>query len=76
MTSRNMHECKECYSSQKRITPLLNPRECPEGHIKSFQVKYNGRNTSERTRARYVLQCHLYIIMRSIGSLRLRRFAG
>ena len=24
--------CKECYSDNNRITPLLNPRECLENH--------------------------------------------
>ncbi|HAQ41334.1 MAG TPA: hypothetical protein DCM73_11200 [Clostridiales bacterium] len=28
-----MSECKECYSSKKRITPLLKPRECLENHL-------------------------------------------
>ncbi|GKX28854.1 hypothetical protein SH1V18_13340 [Vallitalea longa] len=28
-----MSECKECYSSNNRITPLLKPRECLENHI-------------------------------------------
>lgn len=25
-------ECKECYSKNKRITPLLNPQDCLENH--------------------------------------------
>lgn len=28
-----MNECKECYSSKKRITPMLKPRECLENHL-------------------------------------------
>ncbi|WP_400208999.1 hypothetical protein [Candidatus Methanomassiliicoccus intestinalis] len=28
-----MNECKECYTSKKRITPLLKPRECLENHL-------------------------------------------
>lgn len=28
-----MNECKECYSSKNRITPLLKPRECLENHL-------------------------------------------
>lgn len=28
-----MCECKECYSTQKRITPLLKGRECLENHL-------------------------------------------
>lgn len=28
-----MSECKECYSNNKRITPLLKPRECLENHL-------------------------------------------
>lgn len=28
-----MNECKECYCSMKRVTPLLKPRECLENHL-------------------------------------------
>ena len=27
-----MNTCKECYSKESRITPLLNPKECLENH--------------------------------------------
>lgn len=28
-----MKECKECYSINKRATPVLNPRDCLENHL-------------------------------------------
>lgn len=28
-----MSECRECYSSNKRITPMIEPRECLENHL-------------------------------------------
>ncbi|SDL33136.1 hypothetical protein SAMN05216497_1202 [Clostridium cochlearium] len=29
--------CKECYSEENRITPLLNPQDCLENHTKYLQ---------------------------------------
>lgn len=37
-----MKECKECYSTNNRITPILHPRECLEKHTQ-YICSYCGR---------------------------------